>query len=113
MSDYERNIGKFWPVEMTEEEAERLCKEREIDDYRDGFKSWVDCLCCESDDYIKIEPLGVCKVEHECHKDIDFCDIIKNEDGSYRFHTLHYNGGAYYTEVIEAGLKKLNETTTT
>lgn len=32
--------------------------------------------------------------------------IVENIDGSINFHTLHYNGGAHWTEVVEQGLIK-------
>lgn len=35
-----------------------------------------------------------------------FADVKLNPDGSIDFHTLHYNGGGYWTEVIEGELKK-------
>jgi hypothetical protein len=49
----------------------------------------------------------VYKVEWEVEGEtdyIDFADVKVNSDGSIDFHTLHYNGGAFWTEVIEEKL---------
>lgn len=49
------------------------------------------------------------KVEWEVHSEKDcsyFADVKENPDGSIDFHTLHYNGGAYWTEVIEDALRE-------
>lgn len=35
---------------------------------------------------------------------LDFADVYVYPDGRIDFHTLHYNGGAYWTEVIEEKL---------
>lgn len=42
------------------------------------------------------------KAEKDCSY---FADVKVNTDGSIDFHTLHYNGGAYWTEVIEGALE--------
>lgn len=35
-----------------------------------------------------------------------FCEVEKDDrNGSIHFHTLHYNGGAYWTELLEEELK--------
>ena len=43
------------------------------------------------------------KADEECFY---FADVKENPDGSIDFHTLHYNGGGYWTEVIEEALKE-------
>lgn len=37
--------------------------------------------------------------------DCGFADVVE-EDGVISFHTLHYNGGAHWTEVVEAELEE-------
>lgn len=46
-------------------------------------------------------------VQWEVERDTDcdyFADVKVNEDGSIDFHTMHYNGGAHWTEVVEGAL---------
>lgn len=34
----------------------------------------------------------------------DFADVRTDENGVIHFHTLHHNGGAHWTEVVESRL---------
>lgn len=91
MSDYERNKGKLIPTGIdtenyTEEDFDTL--------YDNGFV---------------IVNGEVYKVEWEVEAETDsydFCEVKENEDGSINFHTMHYNGGAFFTEIIENALSK-------
>lgn len=38
--------------------------------------------------------------------DMSFSDVVKNEDGSITFHTIHYNGGGSLSEAIERALTR-------
>lgn len=91
MSDMERNKGKLIPVEI---ETEHLTDD-DIDDLVDN-------------DFVRIDGDWY-RVEFEVKGETEFpafSDVTKNEDGTISFHTYHYNGGAYWTEVIEWELSK-------
>jgi len=92
MSSYERNKGKLIPTGMdtehfTEDDWENL--------YEQGF------FDIDGEVY---------EVVWEVKRDGDqyeFAEVNVNEDGSIDFHTLHYNGGAHWTEVVEEALMKM------
>lgn len=92
MSDYERNKGKLTPVYMdtehfTEDDWDYIQEE--------GF------VVIEGEVY-QVE----WEIERATDSDMEFADVTGNDDGSIDFHTYHYNGGAYWTEVVEDALKK-------
>lgn len=89
MSSIERNKGKLIPVNI------------DTEDYTDTD---FDTLFENGIHLIDGEPYEVVwevKSEKDCSY---FADVKVNEDGSIDFHTLHYNGGAYWTEVVEGAL---------
>ena len=45
--------------------------------------------------------------EHDTN--YDFCDIKKLPSGHMEYHTSFYNGGASLSEVLEEGIRRLNE----
>jgi hypothetical protein len=49
------------------------------------------------------------EVQWEVQRETDcdyFVDVeVNKETGSIYFHTMHYNGGAHWTEVVERALK--------
>jgi hypothetical protein len=100
--------GKLVPLDIEESTALAICKERGIDVDSYFFDTPFEALACETNDYAIVEGLGFCRVEDFESKDpSDMCELTANEDGSYNFRIIYYDGGAYWTEVVEAGLKKL------
>lgn len=89
MSDYERNKGKLIP------------KNIDISEFNDeGIESLIE------DGYQVINGT-VYTVEWETERFtgwVEFADVKENPDGSINFHTLHYNGSASWTEIIEEAL---------
>lgn len=111
MSDYERHKGTLRPIEMTEEIAAKTLQEKGIQILADCYDNTVDQLMDECyDDYIKIGN-QVFKLEN--HKnlgcDLDFSEVHKNEDGSYDFHALFYNGGTCLSEMLKFAMDELND----
>ena len=89
MSDYERNKGKLVPqfidTELFDEEA---------------FEAY------EENGFVVINR-EIYKVEWETERFtgwVEFADVRENPDGSINFHTLHYNGSASWTEIVEEAL---------
>lgn len=90
MSSIERNKGKLIPV-----------INNPTLDYAD-WDTLYDLGC------VRVKNI-VYNVEWEVEGEKDcayFADVKVNPDGSIDFHTLHYNGGGYWAEVIE---DKLND----
>jgi len=89
MSDYERNKGKLIP------------KNIDISEFNEeGIESLIE------DGYQVINGV-VYVVEWETERFegwVEFADVKENPDGSINFHTLHYNGSASWTEIIEEAL---------
>lgn len=111
MSDYKRHKGILRPIEMTEELAVKILQEKDIEILEDCYENTIDQLMDECyDDYIQIGG-QVFKLEnHEkfgC--DLDFSEVHKNEDGSYDFHALFYNGGVCLSEMLSYAMEELNE----
>lgn len=90
MSSIERNKGKLIPVNI------------DTENYTDND---FDTLA-ENNMYIINGEVYEVRWEVEGEKDCSyFADVKVNPDGSIDFHTLHYNGGGFWTEVIEDKLK--------
>ena len=94
MSDYERNKGKLIPVHIDLENY----TEDDFDTLYDNGMVIIDGEVYEV----------VWEVKGETDETA-FADVKVNEDGSIDFHTYHYNGVAYWTEVVENALDKDNE----
>lgn len=93
MSDYERNKGVLKPVNVdtehfTDEDYEIYCD--------NGF------YVIDGNIYL---PSFEVKGETSCDS---FEEVEVQEDGSIRFHTLHYNGGGCLQEVIEDSLRRIS-----
>lgn len=102
MSDCERNKGKLIPVSW-----DTICKALEVEGLEEDFYEFLDRIG-ESGKYEQIgddwyEIVWEVKRSHQCDY---FADVTKNEDGSIDFHTMHYNGGAHWTEVVEGALNE-------
>lgn len=90
MSDYERNKGKLIPVGVDTE----YFTDEDFEAYTGNGFEVIDG--------------EVYEVQWEVKGDTDtpeFADVRVNKDGSIDFHTYHYNGGAYWTEIIEDVIK--------
>ena len=90
MSSFERNKGKLIPVNVDTENFTE-------DDYETYLENGFTIIDNE-----------VYEVAWEVEQDtevLDFADVKINQDGTIDFHTCHYNGGAYWTEVVENALK--------
>ena len=89
MSSIERNKGKLIPV---------------VNNPTLDYADW-DTLYNLG--YVRVKNI-VYSVEWEVEGEGDcsyFADVKVNPDGSIDFHTLHYNGGGFWTEIIEDKLK--------
>ncbi len=92
MSEMERNKGKLIPHFNKNDMQE------------DHLEAWLD------ENYQEYTLIGntVYQIIWEIHRGdaYGFADVNKNEDGSIDFHTLHYNGGGHWTEVVEEALNE-------
>ena len=92
MSTVERNKGKLIPVD-----PENVVDSSDEDLY-DDFRY----------NHIKIGDKWF-KIEKTIATDYDsdyFCDIVDNKDGTFDFHSMHYNGGGSLSEVLGDEMKK-------
>lgn len=91
MSEVERNKGKLIPTGIDTEHFTD-------DDYES----------CEENGLVRIDG-ELYEVIWEVRRDTDtpdyFADVKVNQDGSIDFHTMHYNGGGHWTEVVENALE--------
>lgn len=91
MSDYERNKGKLIPQFIDTEHFSEYC-----------FETYTE------NGFVVIDQ-EIYKVEWEkrVRDCIEFADVSVDENtGVISFHTLHYNGGAHWTEVVEDALNE-------
>jgi hypothetical protein len=104
MSSTVVDSGKLIPVTLSEEEAVAECRRLGID----YGETALETLIYDTDEYAEVEGLGLCRVENFKTSDPteDWCDLKKNEDGSYNFRTQYYNGGAHWTELVEEAVKR-------
>ena len=107
MSETVIDSGKLFPINATEEWALAECKRLNVD-VDLSFETAFESLSNETDQYAIIEGLGFCRVED--FKSADpfegFQNIKPNGDGSFDFSVCYYNGGAHWTEVVEAAIKE-------
>lgn len=90
MSEVERNKGRLIPTDI---DTEHFTDDNWDDVYSEGM------VCIDGELY-------TVEWEVESEIDYDFVEVKENADGSIDFHTMHYNGGAHWAEVVE---HKLNE----
>lgn len=111
MSDYERHKGTLRPIEMTEELATKILHEKGIEILKDCYENSIDQLLDEGyEDYIRIgDRIFEIKDHKEFGCDLDFSEVHKNEDGSYDFHALFYNGGVSLGEMLSYAMEELND----
>ena len=108
MSEVEVNKGKLIPIEIKD-------KEEFAKQYVTKLHSWNKTYW----DRFKDEEIydtdyeymngQIYKVEWEIkggEPSDHFCEVNENEDGSIEFHTMHYNGGGHWTEVVDEGIKQ-------
>lgn len=91
MSDVERNKGVLTPISL--ETVLTMWPEFDAEDSLET-----------TDGNIVVLKGSLYWVHFEVKCEIDcmyFCELNHKLDGSIHFHTLHYNGGAYWLEVIE------------
>lgn len=90
MSTVERNKGKLIPTGIY---THNLTQETIDTHLENGF------VVVDKEMY---------KVEWEVHRELDcsdFADVSVNPDtGVISFHTMHYNGGVHWTEVVQEAL---------
>lgn len=93
MSTVERNKGKLIPIDPS----------KVIDNWDDeGYDDF-------HAEHTVINGVWY-KIEKSMKTDYDadyFCDIVDNKDGTFSFHTMHYNGGGSLGEVLSDEIKKL------
>jgi hypothetical protein len=108
MGDYERHKGTLRPIELTEDTALEYLKQSNAE-REDYYGSAVEQLLDDTEDFIKIGG-QIYKLENheEFGCDLDFSEVHKNEDGSYDFHALFYNGGTCLSEMIGWAIEELN-----
>lgn len=96
--------GTLVPVTLTEEEAAAECARLGID----YGETALETLVYDTNEYVEIEGLGLCRVDGFKTADADesWCDLNKQEDGSYTFRTQYYNGGAHWIELVEWAMKR-------
>ena len=112
MSNYERNVGKLIPVKFDDAEdwAEKLAGDMHKETAHTGYDSFLEMITDDPYHY------GVQRINGKFYT-VEFkieggdaidewCNIIKNDDGSIDFDTYHYNGGAHWTELLEDKLPK-------
>lgn len=105
MSEMERNVGKmkFLFDELTPERLAELCDKAGVEHDEETLLD----KCYEK--YTKINNKWYEIIEHKCTGECDFWAKVSKEGDIITFDTYHYNGGAYWTEVVENALKDLEE----
>lgn len=108
MSSMERNKGKLIPVtESLGSIAERLVPDENLGgDYKNKLEALMDDFNWYGEGAgLQLIHDKVYKVEFEVRCDTDcydFADVVSDPlTGVIDFHTMHYNGGASWTEVVE------------
>lgn len=108
MSENICELGKFWPVKVTEEEAEKICKALGFtDEDLECYENWMECLIMDAGGYAVIKPLGLCRVESRVVDSLS--EVTKNADDTYSFCALYYNGSESLSGMLEDGLEQLSD----
>ncbi len=96
--------GTVTPVTLTDEQAK--AELARLGENMGGYDTPQEALYTETDEYLDVEPLGLCRLTNFTTGDADYlCEIKKNTNGSLDFTVIYYNGGAGLMEVLEEGLK--------
>lgn len=96
MSAIERNKGKL--IKVSWDEIKELYPNAAVDDIEWDTKNTFTVI---NGEFYRVE------WEVNGYTDIiEFSDVTKNDDGSIDFHTLHYNGGSHWTELVEWSLNR-------
>ncbi len=108
MSEIELNVGKLRPTDKTKEyfiEYFKNVYENLLPDWADDWDEVLsEVLYAEG--YIKIDGKYY-SFENVCDSDCyGFSKVFRHPDGTIDYITYHYNGGAFWTEVLEAELKR-------
>lgn len=110
MSSYVRYKGTIKEANISESEALDLIKSRnpKFKSIPKYFNNYFEYLADQYDNEFIIinNKLFFIKFDVKSRDDFDFIDLFKNEDGSYDFHTLFYDGGTCLSEELK---NKLNE----
>jgi hypothetical protein len=111
MSETVLESGKMIPVKMTDDEALAEVKRLGHEDMLDCYKNPRETLGYEAyKDYIMVEGLGLCKLENFERRDAnDYVSVRPDENGGYDFVAVYYNGGAGLSEVLEDGVREMDE----
>lgn len=106
MSEFERNKGKLTPVYMTENTKEQFATQVINGELPSYYDSYWEMLFDNAEEYGYAE-IGdkLYRLEMEdVDDDAEYCNVTKNDDGSFSFESYHYNGGAHWTELLEGKL---------
>lgn len=108
MSETERKKGKLVPASW-----EVLRKK--YPNYEEEIESLDEILSYTDEEFIalpdgvsrgtKLYKLYQVKMEVEEKDDHYFADVKKSRNGTISFHTLYYNGGTYWAEIVQEALK--------
>lgn len=91
MSEVERNKGRLVPINVDTEHF----SDEEWEAYQESGFAVING--------------EVYEIQWEVKRDTDdygFADVRENENGTIEFHTMHYNGGGSWTEVVEDALNE-------
>lgn len=104
MSEFERNKKQLIPVtEDIEVIAENAITEKSKW-FETKIKQFTDDPIEYGYVFINEVIYRVVDLPVEDHEP-EYCNISKNEDGSFTFESYHYNGGAHWYELLEGKLK--------
>lgn len=106
MSQMEYNKGKLFPTEMSYDDLfEELGGKS--DNISEGYSKEEWCRDSCFDSVYEILNGKIYKVVWEVERGEEppvLLNLTKHFDGSIDFETYHYNGGAYWTEIVESRL---------
>lgn len=102
MSNYEFNIGRIFPAELCQEDIVEMCISHNCSSmmptWCDSWDEYFDENSYEMG-FVKLNGKWYEILSHHCTEEFE-SKITVNNDGSIDFLTYHYNGGAFWTEVV-------------
>lgn len=108
MSDYELNKGRLIPVQGSIPDLVRsLVDEKELG--LQSYEDWFRDNCSEYGYQYLLGQFYKSEMAIDGENSLDICDVAVDDSGVITFTTLHYNGGAHWTEVVADGVKKLQK----